>query len=82
MRPDIVLPKPKLAANAARNLLVTRTLGAANWRVTRLREHALWQAVRTSAPEARLVRRIVSAIKAQKGERLPVRLLNFCSCAL
>jgi DNA mismatch endonuclease (patch repair protein) len=49
--------KNKFASNKARDLLVTRTLRSANWRVLRIWEHEL-----TRKNEIRLLRRIQRAL--------------------
>jgi DNA mismatch endonuclease (patch repair protein) len=50
--------KNKLARNKARDLLVTRTLRRAAWRVLRIWEHDLHQATKKLPVEARLIHRI------------------------
>jgi DNA mismatch endonuclease (patch repair protein) len=50
--------KNKFARNKARDVLVTRTLRSAKWRVLRVWEHTLRWATRKPENEARLVRRI------------------------
>src|SRR5665213_312910 len=50
--------KNKFVRNKARDVLVTRTLRSAKWRVLRIWEHDLHRATKKPENEARLVRRI------------------------
>jgi DNA mismatch endonuclease (patch repair protein) len=52
----------KLSANKKRDLLVTRTLRRAGWRVLRIWEHDLHQATKKPQNEARLLKRIQHAL--------------------
>ena len=54
--------KNKFARNKARDVLVTRTLRSAKWRVLRIWEHDLHRAAKKPENEARLVRRIQRAL--------------------
>jgi DNA mismatch endonuclease (patch repair protein) len=50
--------KNKFAHNKARDLLVTRTLRSAKWRVLRIWEHDLHRAIKKAQNKDRLIKRV------------------------